>query len=120
MSHATDAAAVEFMGITVTSTALTVVANANRLRGSRPRADPDDARTPATDTVVEVGRDENKEDNMVESSQKRADPVCGMGVDPATAAANVEHDGTTYCFCSTRCATTFKADPHKYASATTS
>jgi len=120
VSRAADAAAVESMGITVTSTALTVVANANRLRGSRPRADPDDARTPATDAVVGVGRDENKEDNMVENSQKRADPVCGMGVDPATAAANVEHDGTTYYFCSTRCATTFKADPHKYASATTS
>src|SRR5665647_2485266 len=48
------------MGVTVTSTALTVVADANRLRGSRPRADPDDARTPATDAVVGVGRDENK------------------------------------------------------------
>lgn len=108
------------MGITVTSTELTVVANADRLRGTRPRADPDDARIPATDAVVGVGRDENKEDNMVESSQKRTDPVCGMGVDPATAATNVEHDGITYYFCSTRCATTFTANPHKYASATTS
>ena len=110
------------MSVTVTSTALTVVANANanELRGSRPRADPDDARTPVTDTVVGLGRDENKEDNMVENSQKRTDPVCGMGVDPATAAANVEHDGTTYYFCSTSCATTFTADPHKYASATAS
>ena len=108
------------MGITETSTALTVVANADRLRGSRPRADPDDTRTPATDTVVGAGRDENKEHNMVENSQKRTDPVCGMGVDPAAAASNVEHDGTTYYFCSTSCATTFTADPHKYASATTS
>ena len=57
---------------------------------------------------------------MVESSQKRTDPVCGMGVNPATAAANIEHDGTTYYFCSTSCATTFTADPHTYAGATTS
>ncbi|MHB1490216.1 MAG: permease [Cellulomonas sp.] len=85
-----------------------------------PRADPDDARTPATDPVARLERNENKEDNMVENSQKRTDPVCGMGVDPATAAANVEHDGTTYYFCSTGCATTFTADPHTYASATTS
>jgi len=104
----------------VTSTALSVVADTNRLRGARPRADPDDARAPATDPVVGVERDENKEDNMVENSQQTADPVCGMGVDPDTAAANVEHEGTTYYFCSTHCATTFKADPHKYTSATTS
>ena len=57
---------------------------------------------------------------MVEDSQKAVDPVCGMGVDPATAAANVEHEGTTYYFCSTNCATTFTAEPDKYASATTS
>ncbi len=57
---------------------------------------------------------------MVENSQTRTDPVCGMSVDPATAAANVEHDGTTYYFCSTGCATAFTADPDKYAGATTS
>jgi Cu+-exporting ATPase len=70
--------------------------------------------------VARLGRDENKEDNMVENSQKRTDPVCGMGVNPATAAANVEHDGATYYFCSTSCATTFTASPHTYTSATTS
>jgi Cu+-exporting ATPase len=89
-------------------------------RSAGPRTEPDDAHTPATDTVAGLGRDENEEDNMVENSQKPIDPVCGMGVDPAAAAANVEHDGTTYYFCSTACAATFNADPHKYASAATS
>jgi uncharacterized protein len=102
------------------ATALSVVAHAHRLRGPRPQADPDDSHAPAADPVVGAKRDENKENTMVHSSQQTTDPVCGMGVDPATAAANVEHGGTTYYFCSTHCATTFTANPHKYTSATTS
>ncbi|HYL23705.1 MAG TPA: YHS domain-containing protein, partial [Burkholderiales bacterium] len=43
------------------------------------------------------------------------DPVCGMKVEPATAAAETEHDGHTYYFCSKQCATRFQADPDKYA-----
>ena len=46
------------------------------------------------------------------------DPVCGMTVDPARAAARVEHDGTTYSFCSKGCAAKFTADPKKYLSGT--
>ena len=42
------------------------------------------------------------------------DPVCGMTVDPATAAGSTTHAGTTYHFCSAHCLTTFKADPGKY------
>ncbi len=45
------------------------------------------------------------------------DPVCGMTVDPATAAGSVEHAGTTYHFCSGHCVTKFRADPAKYLSA---
>jgi len=44
------------------------------------------------------------------------DPVCGMTVDPARAAGQVEHDGTTYYFCSKGCAAKFTADPKKYLS----
>ena len=44
------------------------------------------------------------------------DPVCGMTVDPARAAGHVEHDGTTYYFCSKGCVAKFKADPKKYLS----
>ena len=44
------------------------------------------------------------------------DPVCGMTVDPARAAGQVEHEGTTYYFCSKGCAAKFTADPKKYLS----
>src|SRR5919106_4387773 len=39
------------------------------------------------------------------------DPVCGMDVDPANPAARVEYEGTSYYFCSARCAETFRRDP---------
>ncbi len=44
------------------------------------------------------------------------DPVCGMTVDPARAAAKVDHDGTTYYFCSKGCAAKFAANPNTYVS----
>ncbi len=48
------------------------------------------------------------------NSSPAIDPVCGMTVDPSTAAAHVEHKGSTYYFCSQGCATKFRADPEKY------
>jgi uncharacterized membrane protein YraQ (UPF0718 family)/YHS domain-containing protein len=42
------------------------------------------------------------------------DPVCGMSVDPAHAAATVEHDGATWWFCGTGCRDAFVADPSAY------
>lgn len=42
------------------------------------------------------------------------DPVCGMMVDPAKAAASATHDGTTYYFCCKGCHDTFVASPQKY------
>jgi len=39
------------------------------------------------------------------------DPVCGMTVDPATAAASYEYNGKTYYFCAVRCKERFPADP---------
>jgi Cu+-exporting ATPase len=39
------------------------------------------------------------------------DPVCGMDVEPSTAAAAWEHDGTTYYFCSIACFDRFREDP---------
>ncbi|WP_093184438.1 YHS domain-containing protein [Sanguibacter gelidistatuariae] len=53
---------------------------------------------------------------MSEKSPKVTDPVCGMTVDPAKAAARVEHEGRTYYFCSKYCAATFSATPENYAS----
>ena len=39
------------------------------------------------------------------------DPICGMDVDPATAAHRVDHHRTTYYFCGMRCANAFSKDP---------
>jgi Cu+-exporting ATPase len=44
------------------------------------------------------------------------DPVCGMSVDPAKAAAAVAHGNKSYYFCSRGCGEKFKADPEKYQS----
>jgi Cu+-exporting ATPase len=45
---------------------------------------------------------------------KMTDPVCGMAVDPATAAASAEHDGVTYHFCAAGCRDGFVAHPQRY------
>ena len=70
---------------------------------------------PATGPVVEVGRDKDQTEEHM--SKKATDPVCGMRVNPDSAAASVEHDGNTYYFCAKHCAQTFKADPATYAGA---
>ncbi|MBU1538424.1 MAG: heavy metal translocating P-type ATPase [Alphaproteobacteria bacterium] len=45
---------------------------------------------------------------------KAIDPVCGMAVDPATAAHRASHADTDYVFCSGGCRTKFVADPDRY------
>jgi YHS domain-containing protein/uncharacterized membrane protein YraQ (UPF0718 family) len=42
------------------------------------------------------------------------DPVCGMTVDPSSAAAHRSFDGFDYWFCSVGCAEAFDADPNAY------
>ncbi len=42
------------------------------------------------------------------------DPVCGMTVQPATAAGSFEYQGKTYYFCATSCLAKFRADPIYY------
>ena len=42
------------------------------------------------------------------------DPVCGMSVDPATAAATREYNGTDYYFCNPGCAAKFEQNPTQY------
>jgi Cu+-exporting ATPase len=46
------------------------------------------------------------------------DPICGMSVDPAKAAAKIDHAGRSYYFCSKGCAQRFGQSPEKYAAAT--
>lgn len=44
------------------------------------------------------------------------DPVCGMTVDEGDAPEKLDHDGTTYYFCSSDCRQEFEANPADYAS----
>jgi P-type Cu+ transporter len=48
---------------------------------------------------------------------REKDPVCGMTVDPAKAAAKQELRGTTYYFCSRGCAARFAKEPEKFLAA---
>ncbi|HBG74733.1 MAG TPA: YHS domain-containing protein [Anaerolineae bacterium] len=43
------------------------------------------------------------------------DPVCGMTIDPKTAAGKSEYKGETYYFCSAGCKKSFDAKPEEYA-----
>ncbi len=54
---------------------------------------------------------EEKEDVMVK------DLVCGMTIDPATAAGTSEYKGQTYYFCALSCKKSFDEDPEKYLAA---
>lgn len=45
------------------------------------------------------------------------DPVCGMQIDSAKAAASEAVQGRTYYFCSTSCRDKFRANPDGYAKA---
>ena len=50
-----------------------------------------------------------------DAPEKVKDLVCGMIIDPRTAAGTTDHEGTTYHFCSLPCLESFEADPHMYA-----
>jgi Cu+-exporting ATPase len=73
---------------------LSVVANANRLRGFRVDAATGRAPKPTGEPVVETGNP---------GPVKAIDPICGMEVDTEDAAATVDSDATRYYFCSTGC-----------------
>lgn len=101
---------------------LSVVANANRLRRFTPTASTTSVAplVRTTEPVVELGHDHDElETPMTHHEHQHAssasiDPVCGMRVDPSSAAATREHDGVTFYFCSPGCAAAFDADPHRY------
>ncbi len=98
---------------------LSVVANANRLRGFQPAVLPETVQVPATDPVVEVGGepDGDHSDTGTTASQMQdevVDPVCGMAMDLSSAAASIAHEGHVYHFCSQHCASSFRAEPTKF------
>ncbi|MBI4308641.1 MAG: heavy metal translocating P-type ATPase [Chloroflexi bacterium] len=91
---------------------LSVVANANRLRAyKRPvlrLVDIAEAKLVPNVGLQEYGEREGQAMGTVK------DPVCGMEIDPAKAAAKVQHAGKTYYFCSHDCHAKFMAEPQKY------
>ena len=46
------------------------------------------------------------------------DPVCGMEIDPDTAAGRLDHDGQAYYFCHLKCMEKFRAGPLKFSART--
>src|SRR5687768_2569658 len=42
------------------------------------------------------------------------DPVCGMTVDPKSAAGSYEYKGTVYYFCSKHCVEKFREEPERF------
>ena len=94
------------------ASSLSVVTNANRLRGFQAPTVAAGAGRVAGEVRVEVGeRSPRKEETMATVR----DPVCGMDIDPATAAASEEYEGTTYYFCSQSCRDSFVAEPGRFA-----
>ena len=95
------------------ASSLSVVTNANRLRTFRAPVVTESRGAVTRHVRVEIGEREptTKEETMATVK----DPVCGMEIDPTTAAASVEHEGTTYYFCSQSCYDSFVAEPAKYA-----
>jgi Cu+-exporting ATPase len=94
---------------------LSVVTNANRLRGVRFAPLPEKSmRAEEVPVLVEIGATSSEEE---EEQAMVRDPVCGMDIDPATAAASEKYEGMTYYFCSSGCHERFKADPDQFAPA---
>ena len=52
--------------------------------------------------------------NDDDGSPKHIDPVCGMTVEPRSAAGSYEYHGTTYYFCNPSCLARFRKDPESF------
>ncbi len=91
---------------------LSVVGNANRLRRYRAEALPTTGAS-VEHVRVEVPEQEEQKGDQMETVK---DLVCGMDIDPATAAASVEYEGKIYYFCSESCHQRFVAAPDQFVS----
>jgi Cu+-exporting ATPase len=92
-----------------------VVGNANRLRRYHPAPLPEPGAV-QTEPHVETSGRRAREDETG-TTGPMTDPVCGMTVDPATAAAHRGAGPGTVYFCSAHCAAAFDTDPGRYAPA---
>ncbi|MFI5281776.1 MAG: heavy metal translocating P-type ATPase [Candidatus Dormibacterales bacterium] len=84
---------------------LSVVTNANRLRGFHVRAASVVSAAKGAEPVVEIA---------ASHPLATIDPVCGMTVDPETAADKFEYLGATYYFCCAGCRAEFEKAPDQY------
>ena len=64
-----------------------------------------------------TGRDAAHDKVSRDGEMMDRDPVCGMTVDPARAAAQMVYAGKTYYFCCARCGDKFRAAPAEYLNA---
>ncbi len=78
------------------------------------RADPDRALSKKPLTLVTMPAPRKPLPMMVQATPGEIDPVCGMTVQPATAAGSYEYRDKKYYFCATRCLDKFRADPEYY------
>jgi Cu+-exporting ATPase len=78
------------------------------------RADPERALSKKPLNLVSIPSSRKPLPMMMPATQGEIDPVCGMSVQPATAAGSLEHQGKTYSFCATSCLKKFQADPGYY------
>ncbi len=119
-------------GLAMALSSLSVVTNATRLRTFRPAgaspssmnspvgaARPRPARevggpTSGTHPAPRAHSHDSEEPTMDMPTTAVTDPVCGMSIDPDTAAATRQYQGQTYFFCSNGCATSFDKDPARY------
>ena len=67
------------------------------------------------DAMAEKHADHHHRNTGADDARKVKDPVCGMLVDPGTAAYRVAYKGQTYFFCSAGCKAKFEAEPARYA-----
>jgi Cu+-exporting ATPase len=88
---------------------LSVVGNANRLRRLRPTPVP--TAGPPAEPVTPVVQVRDRKEATLEETATVPDPVCGMQIDPSSAAASAESEGKTFSFCSEVCHEAFLADP---------
>ncbi|MFZ1803212.1 MAG: YHS domain-containing protein, partial [Nitrospira sp.] len=74
------------------------------------RADPDRALSKKPLNLITMPAPRKSLPMLAQAATGEIDPVCGMTVQPATAAGSYEYRGKTYYFCATRCLEKFRAD----------
>jgi P-type Cu+ transporter len=97
---------------------LSVVTNANRLRGFRVRSTGIASVPKGLEPVVDVGSTVPDVDAISGGEMERKgtaiDPVCGMSVDIGSAEYTSVHEGRTYYFCAKSCKASFDKEPGKF------